>query len=89
MLKADESFGDTEGKLNADLISPVPGKVLETNQAVFDRPAQRLNGTAFTNGWMPKIQISNPQELNNLVGPMYCAHLQSVGWTGPVPAMEE
>jgi glycine cleavage system H protein len=87
ILRAGESFGDIEGnKMNADIIGPVSGQVLERNVAVMARP-QPLNGDPYTSGWLLKIQLSKPAELNNLVAPLYYAYLQSVGWAGSVPAM--
>jgi glycine cleavage system H protein len=87
-LKISESFGSIEGyKMSVDLVSPVSGKVLETNQAVIQHPAELLNGDPYITGWMLKVQISNPAELNKLVAHMYYAYLHSEGWTGPVPAM--
>lgn len=88
VLKATESFGDVEGyKMSVDLISPVSGNIVETNTAVIQHPAELLNGDPYTTGWMLKIQISNPVELNKLVSPLYYAYLHSEGWTNPIPAM--
>jgi glycine cleavage system H protein len=88
VLKVEESFGDIEGyKMSVDLISPVSGKVLATNQSVIEHPAPLLNGDPYITGWMLNIQMSNPADLNNLVTPMYYAYLKSEGWTGPVPSM--
>jgi glycine cleavage system H protein len=88
LLKATESFGDVEGyKMSVDLISPVSGNIVETNNAVIQHPAELLNGDPYTTGWMLKVQISNPAELNKLVSPLYYAYLHSEGWTNPIPAM--
>jgi glycine cleavage system H protein len=88
VLKATESFGDVEGyKMSVDLISPVSGNIVETNNAVIQHPAELLNGDPYTTGWMLKIHISNPAELNKLVSPLYYAYLHSEGWTNPIPAM--
>ncbi len=73
--------------MSVDLISPVSGKIIETNQSVIQHPSQVLNGDPYTTGWMLKIKISNPTDLNKLVTPLYYAYLHSEGWTGPVPVM--
>ena len=87
VLKAGESFGSVEAsKINVDLLSPVSGRVIETNIQLMTLP-QPINGDPYTYGWMLKIQLSNTAELDNLVAPMYYNYLQALGWTGPVPPM--
>jgi len=87
-IKANESFGSVEGtKISVDLISPVSGTVLQNNPLVISHPAPYLNGDPYNSGWMMIVQMSNPDELKNLVSPAYYRYLTAETWTGTVPPM--
>jgi glycine cleavage system H protein len=45
-----------------DLYAPVSGTVLETNQAIMDAP-ENLASDPYRQGWLIKVKISNPAEL--------------------------
>jgi glycine cleavage system H protein len=45
-----------------DLYAPVSGAVLETNQAIMDAP-ENLASDPYRQGWLIKVKISNPAEL--------------------------
>jgi glycine cleavage system H protein len=87
IISVRDSFGSIESnKANATLISPVSGEVIEINQDLLSYPAVlRISFDPYNNGWMLKIQLSKPEELNDLVSSMYYAYLQTQDWTGPVP----
>jgi glycine cleavage system H protein len=89
MIKAGNIFGSLEGlKSNAELISPVSGEIIESNQELATYTAGiRINMDPYGLGWMLEIKLSNHDELKNLWSPMYYAYLQTPDWTGPVPAM--
>lgn len=55
-------------KTASDIYSPVSGEVTETNKAVVDNPAL-VNTAPYEAGWFYKIKLSNPSELNSLLGP--------------------
>jgi len=62
-----ESFGTIEAvKAVSDLIAPVSGKILEINAALNDDPSV-VNTDPYGDGWMLKIELSNPSELDNLM----------------------
>jgi glycine cleavage system H protein len=66
-VKAGECFGTIEAvKAVADLNSPVTGKVVEINTALNDDPAV-VNTDPYEKGWMIKIELSNPSELDSLM----------------------
>jgi len=68
-VKQMESFGTVEAvKAVSDLYSPVSGKVIEVNQKVKDDPSI-INKDPYGDGWLIKVEISNPDELNNLLSP--------------------
>lgn len=65
--KKEETFGTVEAvKAVSDLFMPVSGEVLEVNSALEDKP-ELINESPYGEGWMMKILISDPQELNQLM----------------------
>jgi glycine cleavage system H protein len=66
-LKAHDTFGTIEAvKAVSDLYSPVSGSVVEINTALEKTP-ELVNKDPYNAGWMIKIKISNPAELNDLL----------------------
>lgn len=66
-LKQFESFGTIEAvKAVSDLFSPVTGSVVEVNKALAATP-ELVNKDPYGEGWMVKLKISNPSELNTLL----------------------
>jgi len=66
-LKQGEQFGVVESvKTVSDLYSPVSGKVIEVNGALESAP-ELVNQGAYDQGWMIKVEIANPAELDNLL----------------------
>merc|ERR1712008_385416 len=62
-----ETFGVVESvKAASDVYSPVSGEVLETNPALEDNPAL-VNSSPFEDGWMMKVKMSDPSELDTLL----------------------
>lgn len=62
-----ETFGTIEAvKTVSDLLSPCSGKVLEINPKLEDEP-QLINEKPYDDGWILKIQITNPDELLDLM----------------------
>lgn len=66
-VTAGEEFGAVESvKAASDLFSPVSGVVVEVNEALEDQP-ELVNEDAFAN-WIIKVKLSDPSELENLMG---------------------
>lgn len=66
-LKAGEQFGVVESvKTVSDLYSPVSGKVVEVNTNLEGSP-ELVNQGPYEQGWMLKIELSNPAELDGLL----------------------
>ena len=66
-LAAGDVFGSIEAvKTVSDAFTPVSGKVLEMNEALDGDPAL-VNKDAYGEGWMIKIEMSNPAELDALL----------------------
>lgn len=65
-LKTMEEFGVVESvKSVSSLFCPVSGKVIEVNSALTDAP-QAVNEDPYGKGWIIKIEMSNPAEVNAL-----------------------
>lgn len=66
-LGQGEVFGSVEAvKTVSDLNMPVEGEVLEINESINDQP-ELVNNDPYGEGWMIKISVANPNELNNLL----------------------
>lgn len=66
-IKMGESFGTIEAvKTVSDLYAPVDGKVLELNSKLSSEP-QLVNSDPFGEGWLIKIEVINPAQLNELL----------------------
>ncbi|RZP04715.1 MAG: glycine cleavage system protein GcvH [Flavobacteriales bacterium] len=66
-LDKDEVFGTVEAvKTVSDLFIPLSGEVIEFNESLESEP-EKVNSDAFGEGWMIKIKISNPEEINQLL----------------------
>ena len=66
-LAQEEVFGSVEAvKTVSDLNMPVSGKVLEINETINDQP-ELVNNDPYGEGWMIKVSVANPDELNNLL----------------------
>lgn len=62
-----ESFGVVESvKAASDIYMPASGKVVEVNSQLEDFP-QLLNSEPEGLGWIVKIELSNPSELDELM----------------------
>ena len=66
-LNKDEVFGTVEAvKTVSDLFIPLSGEVIEFNENLESEP-EKVNSDAYGEGWMIKIKISNPEEINQLL----------------------
>lgn len=74
-------------KLNTDILVPVSGKILQVNTILQALPDQGINIYPYTKGWLAVIQLSKPQEMDELIGPNYYAYLQAVRIPPTAPPM--
>ena len=66
-LYREEALGTIEAvKTVTDVYMPVGGEVLEFNEKVKETP-DLINKDPYGEGWIVKIKISNPAELNDLM----------------------
>jgi len=55
-------------KAVSDCYSPVTGKVTEVNTPLADAP-ETINEDCYGEGWMIKVKLSDPAELEDLLDP--------------------
>jgi glycine cleavage system H protein len=61
-------FGTIEAvKAVSELFSPLSGTVVEINKALDGDPAL-VNKDPYGNGWMIKLRVKSPSELEQLLG---------------------
>ena len=66
-LDADEVFGTVEAvKTVSDLFLPVSGEIIEFNEDLEDTP-EDVNAEPYSKGWMIKMKVSDPDDLNHLL----------------------
>jgi glycine cleavage system H protein len=66
-VEMGKSLGVVESvKAVSDVYSPVSGEVVEINEELPDDP-ELLNTSPYEDGWMVKIKLSDPDELDDLM----------------------
>jgi glycine cleavage system H protein len=66
-MNAEEVFGTVEAvKTVSDLFLPLSGEIIEFNEILESEP-EKVNADPYGEGWMIKIKISNPEEIDNLL----------------------
>lgn len=66
-LDKDEVFGTVEAvKTVSDLFLPLSGEIIEFNDDLESNP-ENVNSDPYGTGWMVKVKISNPSEVEELL----------------------
>jgi glycine cleavage system H protein len=72
-LEKEEVFGTVEAvKTTSDLFLPVSGEILEFNPEIDENEGDNpgiINADPYGKGWIAKIKILNPDEINELLDP--------------------
>ncbi|MBN1109660.1 MAG: glycine cleavage system protein GcvH [Methanomassiliicoccales archaeon] len=63
-------------KNTADVYAPVSGEVIEVNSPLDDDPSI-INKHPYTDGWLARINMSKPEQLEGLMDP--AAYRQHIG----------
>ena len=80
-VEKDDTMGAVESvKAASDIYSPVSGTVTEVNSALEDDPAL-VNSAAEGDGWMSKVKLSDPAELDDLM-----VRRRASTWARRIPA---
>lgn len=66
-IVSGESFGTIEAvKTVSEMFAPVSGKVIEINAKLNDEP-QLVNTDPYGEGWIIKVELTNPSDLDDLL----------------------
>lgn len=66
-LDQEEVFGSVEAvKTVSDLFMPVSGEIIEFNAGLEQNP-EAVNKDPYGDGWMIKVKMSNPGEIDSLL----------------------
>lgn len=64
-------------KAVSDVFAPVSGLITAVNRGLEDTP-ELLNSEPYGEGWVFRIEVKHPRELEDLLGPdAYASHVQS------------
>lgn len=64
-----KAFGSIDAvKTVSDLFAPVSGEIVAVNEALKDNPAL-VNQSPYGDGWMVKIRVAKPAEIEGLLTP--------------------
>jgi len=63
----DESYAEVESvKAVSDVFAPLSGEIIEVNEALADTP-EKINEDPYGDGWLVKVRLSDPGELDALL----------------------
>ena len=66
-IDADSELSEIEStKATSPVVSPVTGTIVEVNEDLADTP-EIINEDPYGNGWLVVLEMSDPQELNDLM----------------------
>ena len=66
-LSREETFGSIEAvKTVSDLFMPLSGEIISFNESLESEP-EKINSDPFGDGWIVKIKLSDPSEVDNLL----------------------
>jgi glycine cleavage system H protein len=66
-VAAGDSFSEVEStKSVSDIYAPVSGSIVEVNEALESAP-ELLNSDPYGDGWICRIQVSDPAQLDDLM----------------------
>jgi glycine cleavage system H protein len=63
----DQTYAEVESvKAVSDVFAPLSGEIVEINDALGDSP-ERINQDPYGEGWMIKVRMSDPSEVDRLL----------------------
>ena len=66
-VKKDEAYAEVESvKAVSDVFAPLSGEIIEVNGALADSP-ENINADPYGEGWMVKVRLSDPAEVEALL----------------------
>ena len=66
-VSKDEAYAEVESvKAVSDVFAPLSGEIVEVNQALAESP-ENVNQDPYGEGWMVKVRLSDPAEVDQLM----------------------
>ena len=66
-VSKDQAYAEVESvKAVSDVFAPLSGQITEVNEALSDSP-ETVNHDPYGEGWMVKVRLSDPSELESLL----------------------
>ena len=67
MVSKDSAYAEVESvKAVSDVFAPLSGEIIEVNEALADSP-EAVNADPYGDGWMVKIKLSDPGQVDELM----------------------
>jgi glycine cleavage system H protein len=66
-VSKDEAYAEVESvKAVSDVFAPLSGEIVEVNGGLSENP-ENVNADPYGDGWMVKVRLSDPSELDQLM----------------------
>jgi glycine cleavage system H protein len=66
-VSKDQPYAEVESvKAVSDVFAPVSGEIVEVNEGLADSP-EKINEDPYGDGWMVKVRLSDPAEVDGLL----------------------
>jgi glycine cleavage system H protein len=66
-VSKDQTYAEVESvKAVSDVFAPLSGEIVEVNEALADQP-EKVNSDPYGDGWMVKVRLSDPSEVDSLL----------------------
>ena len=66
-VSKDDAYAEVESvKAVSDVFAPLSGEIVEVNEALSDGP-EKVNSDPYGEGWMVKVKLSDPSEVDQLM----------------------
>jgi glycine cleavage system H protein len=66
-VSAGKAYAEVESvKAVSDVFAPLSGEITAVNEALADNP-ERINADPYGDGWLVKVKLSDPDELESLL----------------------
>jgi glycine cleavage system H protein len=63
----DQTYAEVESvKAVSDVFAPLSGEIVEVNESLADTP-EAVNADPYGDGWMVKVKLSDPSEVESLL----------------------
>ena len=66
-VSKDDAYAEVESvKAVSDVFAPLSGEIIEVNEGLADSP-EKVNQDPYGEGWMVKVRLSDPSEVDQLM----------------------